>query len=186
MRTERADKRKKQVKYNGFMDLLDAFWGDDPARTAFLYEKSGEVASLSRGAFAGAVLARRDELPEAFGTGTCLGVLCDGSLSCVLTIFAAVLAGMQVVLLDENADEDLLAAQIRQTDVDCLWGSDEDLIEELQPCLTDGLTHAGGVAPVPAQDGASDAHPILFFTSGTTSSSKAVVLTDQSLMAAAL
>ena len=103
MRTERADKRKKQVKYNGFMDLLDAFWGDDPARTAFLYEKSGEVASLSRGAFAGAVLARRDELPEAFGTGTCLGVLCDGSLSCVLTIFAAVLAGMQVVLLDENA-----------------------------------------------------------------------------------
>ena len=185
MRTERADKRKKQVKYNGFMDLLDAFWGDDPARTAFLYEKSGEVASLSRGAFADAVLARRDELPEAFGTGTCLGVLCDGSLSCVLTIFAAVLAGMQVVLLDENTDEDLLAAQIKQTDIDCLWGSDEDLIEELQPCLTDGLTHAGGVAPVPAQDGASDAHPILFFTSGTTSSSKAVVLTDQSLMAAA-
>ena len=147
------------------------------------------IVQTSRSAFAEAVMERKDGLAEEFGAGTCLGVLCDGSLSCVLTIFAAVLAGLQVVLLDENASEDLLAAQIRQTDIDCLWGSDDDLIEELQSCLTEGLTPQRDMTDArslhPAQIRTPDEHPILFFTSGTTSSSKAVVLTDASLMAAA-
>lgn len=189
MNAEREKKLIVQTKRTGFMDLLNAFSHEDPDRTAVLYEKRGIVTALSRSAFAEAVMERKDGLAEEFGAGTCLGVLCDGSLSCVLTIFAAVLAGLQVVLLDENASEDLLAAQIRQTDIDCLWGSDDDLIEELQSCLTEGLTPQRDMTDArslhPAQIRTPDEHPILFFTSGTTSSSKAVVLTDASLMAAA-
>lgn len=136
---------------------------------------------MSRADFAAAVYARAEELRSA--GKTCLGVLCSGSLPCVVTIFASAVAGLQTVLLDENADEELLEKQIRQTDIDFLWGEDDDLIEDLKPHLTKGLQAAmlrsGSGA---AGDSASD---ILFFTSGTTSSSKAVILTDRSLMAAA-
>ena len=185
--------QKDQTKYTGFEDLLRTFSEAAPSRTAILYEKSGKPVSLSRTEFARAAAARAGELlsnPKEAGlilkadnkTPTCLGILCDGSLSCVLTIFASALAGLQTVLLDENAAEELLIEQIRQTDIDCLWGSDEDLAEELKPYLTEGI-----VPPSSQAEGAllPEGHRILFFTSGTTSSSKAVVLTDKSLMAAA-
>ncbi len=203
-----------QTKYAGFEDLLRAFSEKDPSRTAILYEKSGAEASVSRREFAGAVQARAAELlgnqrgtgftasvrretktPPAAVSGhkppSCLGILCDGSLPCVLTIFASVLAGFQTVLLDENASEELLAEQIRQTDIDCLWGSDEDLVEELQSYLTDGVIEQPYLNDGMAPDHSDNSVPmvsdrrILFFTSGTTSSSKAVILTDESLMAAA-
>ncbi len=101
---------------------------------------------------------------------TCLGVLCDGSFDCVKTIFAANLAGLQVVLLDENVPDELLPGLIAYTDIDALWG-DEDLAEEMRPYLTAGTADGNG--------------RILFFTSGTTEAAKAVVLTDGSLCASA-
>ena len=60
----------------------------------------------------------------------------------------------------------LLLQLIVYTDVDLLCG-DEDLVEELSPALTQGVTDGAG--------------KILFFTSGTTERAKAVVLTDHSL-----
>ena len=193
MTIQRVKTQKDQTKYTGFEDLLRTFTEADPSRTAILYEKSGKPASLSRAEFAHAAAARAGELlgrPEGAGlcvnadnrTPSCLGILCDGSLSCVLTIFASALAGLQTVLLDENAAEDLLIEQIRQTDIDCLWGSDEDLVEELQPYLTEGIDQSSSLTE---DERLPRSHRILFFTSGTTSSSKAVVLTDRSLMAAA-
>ncbi|MBQ3975673.1 MAG: acyl--CoA ligase, partial [Lachnospiraceae bacterium] len=103
----------------------------------------------------------------------CLGIVCDGSLACLAALFASALAGLQTVLLDENAPEDLLRRQIVQTDIDMLWCSDDDLCGELESALTKGTGMFSGE------------RDILFFTSGTTASSKAVVLTDKSLMAAA-
>ena len=97
---------------------------------------------------------------------TCLGLLSDGSLDCVTELFAANIAGMQIVMLDENAPSVLLRQLIQYTDVDLLWG-DEDLVEELSPALTQGVENGSG--------------KILFFTSGTTERAKAVVLTDHSL-----
>ncbi len=97
---------------------------------------------------------------------TCLGLLADGSLDCVIELFAANLAGMQLVMLDENAPAALLRQLTVYTDIDALWG-DPDLVEELTPALTGGVADGEG--------------KILFFTSGTTERSKAVVLTDHSL-----
>ena len=196
MTLHHAEIRTDQVPYTGFEDLLRTFQKKSPSRAAFLFEKNGAKTSVSREAFAAAVHERADALAGRSGAGpsgaapdivlgntlrrgTCLGILCDGSLPCVLTIFASVLAGLQTVLLDENAAEELLIDQIRQTDVDCLWGSDEELVGELQPYL------AQGVAAEPPKASCPRKRRILFFTSGTTSSSKAVVLTDKSLMAAA-
>ncbi len=101
---------------------------------------------------------------------TCEGILTDGSADCVTEIFAAVRAGLQVVLLDENTPDGPLREQIRSGDADLLWG-DPELREEMADALTGGVP--GG------------ADRILFFTSGTTDRSKAVVLTQQSLMASA-
>ena len=141
-------------------------------------KKAGAPVKKSRADFAASVLARAEEM-RTFGM-TCLGVLCDGSLDCVETIFASAVAGLQTVLLDENADDTLLQEQIKQTDIDILWSSDPDLFEELTPYLTDGITPR-----TDSSDSSVEGSDILFFTSGTTASSKAVVLTDRSLLTAA-
>ena len=165
-------------KFNSFEDLLRSFKQNDPDRTVFIYEDGGAPVRKSRADFAASVLVRAEEM-RSFGM-TCLGVLCDGSLDCVETIFASAVAGLQTVLLDENAADTLLQEQIRQTDIDILWSSDLDLVEELTPYLTEGI-------PPKAEnsDPCCEGSYILFFTSGTTASSKAVVLTDRSLLAAA-
>ena len=165
-------------KFNSFEDLLRSFTQDAPDRTVLIYEEDGVPVRKSRADFAESVLARAEEM-RSFGM-TCLGVLCDGSLDCIETIFASAAAGLQTVLLDENASDTLLQEQIRQTDIDILWSSDPDLVEELTPYLTEGI-------PPKAEnsDPSCEGSDILFFTSGTTASSKAVVLTDRSLLAAA-
>ena len=110
------------------------------------------------------VQTRAEELKQ---TGkTCVGILSDGSLTCVIEIFAANLAGMQIVMLDANAPSSILRGLLSYTDIDMLWG-DPELCEELQAFLTGGVSDGKG--------------KILFFTSGTTARSKAVILTDYSL-----
>ena len=163
-------------KFNNFTSLLDHFAQTDPSAPALVYEKDGSAVTISRADFAADVREISREL-RSFGR-TCMGVLCDGSLPCVETIFASAVTGMQTVLLDENASDSLLQEQLRQTDIDLLWSSDEDLVEELTPYLTEGIH----LPDASSESGGSD---ILFFTSGTTASSKAVVLTEGSLMAAA-
>ena len=165
-------------KYNSFTEVLRSFSQIDPDRPLLIYEEGGAPVKKSRADFAASVLARAEEM-RTFGM-TCLGVLCDGSLDCVETIFASAVAGLQTVLLDENADDTLLQEQIKQTDIDILWSSDPDLVEELTPYLTDGITPR-----TESRDSSVEGSDILFFTSGTTASSKAVVLTDRSLLAAA-
>ncbi len=148
------------MRFESFRELL-SWWAErTPDAPALRFgERRCSFAALWQ-----AVQTRAEEL-KASGK-TCMGVLSDGSLDCVVTIFAANLAGLQLVLLDESAPEALLRALIAYTDIDTLWG-DEDLAAELSPALTAGV-----------KDGA---RRILFFTSGTTERAKAVVLTDHSL-----
>ena len=155
------------MRFCSFEEML-AFWaGQSPDSPALIFDEKGKQS------WSYAVLLRRvRERAEALrGSGkSCLGVLADGSRDCVLEIFAAVSAGLQVVMLDENAPDELLQKLIAYTDIDTLWG-DEDLCGDLAPFLTKGV-----------KDGAGK---ILFFTSGTTEQAKAVVLTEQSLCASA-
>ena len=148
------------MRFDSFRHLLSHWAGQTPDAPALRY--AGRCLSFSE--LWEAVQLRAEALKSE--GKSCLGVLCDGSLDCVTTIFAANLAGLQLVLLDENAPEALLQTLIAYTDIDALWG-DEDLVEALSPALTAGV-----------RDGAGK---ILFFTSGTTERAKAVVLTDHSL-----
>ena len=152
------------MRFHSFMEMLRFWQTQRPDAPALRW---GDTV-YSYSALLDAVAAREEELRA--GGGSCLGLLADGSDACVITLFAAVAAGMQLVLLDENAPEETLAALMRYTDVDRLWG-DEELCETLAPALTGGI-----------RDGAGK---LLFFTSGTTERAKAVVLTEESFCASA-
>ena len=148
------------MRFDRFEQMLAHFAEISPDAPALRYEKK----KLTFSELKSAVDARADAL-RAEGK-SCLGLLCDGSLDCVVELFAANLAGMQLVMLDASLDTAALMTLIRYTDVDTLWG-DEDLKEELELALMGGVKDGEG--------------KILFFTSGTTEQAKAVVLTDHSL-----
>ena len=148
------------VRFDSFEHLLSHFALSTPDAPALRYE----ATTLSFAALFQSVQKRAEELRKS--GKSCLGVLCDGSLENVIEIFAASLAGLQIVLLDASLEADVLKTLIRYTDVDLLWG-DEELCDELSLALMAGVKDGRG--------------KILFFTSGTTERAKAVVLTDRSL-----
>ena len=148
--------------------MLGHYAKTSPDAPAIKYEDGGAPKTLSFSEFEAAVAARAEELRA--GGKTCLGLFADGSLACVVELFAAVRAGLQVVLLDESVPVPILRGLLPYTDVDLLWGAD-DLCAELRANLTAGV-----------KDGAGR---VLFFTSGTTQRSKAVVLTEKSLCSSA-
>ena len=155
------------MRFQSFEEMI-AFWAErKKGGPALIFDEGGRKSWTYD-----ELLLRVRERAEALRAGgkSCVGILADGSRDCVLEIFAAVAAGLQVVMLDESAPEELLRRLIVYTDVDTLWG-DEDLCEELSPALTAGV-----------RDGAKK---ILFFTSGTTEQAKAVVLTERSLCSSA-
>ncbi|MCR5664226.1 MAG: acyl--CoA ligase [Oscillospiraceae bacterium] len=157
------------MKFQRFDELL-GFWAEKtPEAPALVFEDGkGEKQTWSYRELL-AQTRRKAEEYRASGR-TCLGVLADGSRDCVVAVFGAAAAGLQVVMLDENIPAEQLRALLAYTDVDLLWG-DEELCEELSGALGGGVTDGAG--------------KILFFTSGTTERSKAVVLTEKSLCASA-
>ena len=191
-------------RYYGFADLLSTRAKEDPDAPALLYEDHGSICRISCSLLLEqvSVLSRQIRVSGK----KCIGILCDGSPQCVITVFASVLAGAQTVLLDESASEELLAQQICASDVDVLWG-DEDLAQDLKvaclnslipdlemdspnilipyPEVRDGQEPVNDDPEAALKAGCSVSGDILFFTSGTTSRSKAVVLTDRSLTASA-
>ena len=113
----------------------------------------------------GEVLERIDAYP--LPAEDVIGVFCDNSILSVITIFA--LAGKKQLVLLNPADEPrILDAEIRAAHVSKLVGQGPEEYEA--PPL------------VPGSVGTAD---ILFFTSGTTSQNKAVVLDQQRLCSAA-
>ena len=148
------------MRFDGFEHMLSHFAAQTPDAPALRYEKK----TLSFSELYSRVCERAGELRR--GGKTCLGLLADGSMDCVIELFAANLAGLQLVMLDASLEPETLKPLIRYTDVDLLWG-DEDLCEELDAALMAGVRDGKG--------------KLLFFTSGTTERSKAVVLTDHSL-----
>ena len=138
----------------------------DENNVALLYSENenGEKQKLTFGQLARKVEERAEELENS--GKSCIGVFCNITVECIVTVFAAAKVGMQIVMLDGNVPSLLLKKQLAATDADMLWSEDGELCRELEPFLTKGVENPDG--------------KILFFTSGTTSSSKAVILTEKS------
>lgn len=124
-----------------------------------------ERVSVSWTEFSEMVHTRAAELQAE--DARCEAILCDGSFACVVEIFAANLAGRAVAMLDESVSAELLPMLLAAVGADSVWPEQS------------GRPGQGGRAFVHSPG------DVLFFTSGTTSRSKAVVLTDESLMASA-
>ncbi len=156
------------MRYSGFADLLSRTAERTPSAPALLVSEKDSVRTVSFMEFTDDVSRRADEL-RAEGKRA-YGILADGSYGCVREIFASVLSGRRTVLLNGNAPVSVLEPMLREAEVDALWG-DPELLDELPALLQDGAEGGEG--------------RLLFFTSGTTDRSKAVVLTDASLMGSA-
>ena len=136
------------MRFSSFDEILRFYSDSKPDAPVFYREEYGENVSVSYAQFYSAVNWRSAELMST--DGACEGILCDGSYENIIEIFAAVKAGLQVVLFSENVEQPL----VDFTDADILWG-DPELLEELKPVSQPAAEkHAGN---------------ILFFTSGLTS-----------------
>ncbi len=159
-------------RYKDFSDLVDRMAASAPDRAALLVcDEAGALGEIAWGELARLVALRADEL-KGEGCG-CEAVLADGSADCVVEVFAAAKAGLQVALVDPMMPDDVMMPLLSAVDADCVWALDAARQARLE----------GRLAPAAAP--AYGAHGVLFFTSGTTSASKAVVLTDASLMSSA-
>ena len=103
-------------------------------------------------------------------------IVTDHEPATLIRIFACVISGCDVILIDENTPDETLFALARTAGAESIYASDPDLQEE--------LCEACGCAPRWYQAGDENTHEgrLIFFTSGTTDSSKAVVLTSESLL----
>lgn len=149
-------------RYASFSEMIRGA-APRPDAPALKFEKDGRVGSVSYSELS-ALIDEKREYVRSLGK-TSPGILCVPTPECVATIFAAVAEGLQVTLLGDNATRE----QVLSADVDVLIGDDE-WREELEGALTRGVTDGG---------------KILFFTSGTTSATKAVVLTEAGLCSSA-
>ena len=160
------------IRYKNFEDLINRMTASAPDKVALLYSPKGEeVQAVTWAELAERVHVRADEL--AHRNRACEAILADGSCGCVVEVFAAVQAGLQVALVDPLMPNGVMEPLLRSVDADCAWSSNPARQEEIEKTLA------------PKSKPAYGAHGVLFFTSGTTSFSKAVVLTDESLMSSA-
>ncbi|MDD5886428.1 MAG: AMP-binding protein [Oscillospiraceae bacterium] len=152
------------IRHQTFKEMLEsgkAISGNGPA---LYYEEGEKKVCLTFQDLLDRIDAVR--LPDA----SCIGVFCDPNADAIINVIAAASAEKQVVMLEPSLPEQALQALIHITDCDGLLGSEAD-----NPALKGAL--ANGI------DGPS--HNILYFTSGTTSANKAVVLTESSFCSSA-
>ena len=94
------------MRFFDFAELLTHYARTTPEAPALRYERAGRVETMDYLTLLTTAEARSEALRRS--GCTCLGVFTDGTVDCVLTIFGAVLAGIQVVLLDEDTPEEKL------------------------------------------------------------------------------
>lgn len=160
------------IRYKDFADLVDRMVASEPERVALLYSLKGEeIRAVTWTEFAERIRARAEVL--AGENHACEAILADGTFDSVVEVFAAVRVGLQVALVNPMIPNQAMLPLLAAVDADCVWASSAGRQEELRDTL------------MPVQPPAYGAHGVLFFTSGTTSVSKAVLLTDRSLMSSA-
>lgn len=143
-------------RYSTFFELIKSQNQDS---IAFKYFQKNVILSLTYGELLKRVL------DYSIPSENVIGIFAKTDVETIISIFA--LAGKkQIVLLNPDDNISILQEQVNKANVSLLLG-DKERCEELSSYLN--------------EDKSITSTDILFFTSGTTSSSKAVVLTEESL-----
>jgi long-subunit acyl-CoA synthetase (AMP-forming) len=158
-----------EKKYNGFRELLQARAESD--LPALRCGENGAVRTMSGRELYRAVLARERSL-QGDSAGRVM-LLADGSAQSVVSLFARVLAGQDVVMADPGLPDGTLAMMARAAGAEDAE-ADEELLSLLQPCL---MPKRGVRAEGEGR--------LVFFTSGTSERSRAAVLTSRAFCASA-
>ncbi|MCR5740863.1 MAG: acyl--CoA ligase [Gammaproteobacteria bacterium] len=143
-------------RYKSFLELLK---DQDENSYALSFFEGSTIKSITYKELIDLVL--KYELPKE----NVIGVFAKTDLDTIVSIFALA-SKKQLVLLNPDDDLDILRNQVIKTNVSKLIGDDE-----LENELKDSLVI----------DESVDSKDILFFTSGTTSSSRAVILDEERL-----
>lgn len=160
------------MRFSSFENMLSYNAEKRADNTAFRFDEAGEIRSVTFSQFYKDVHARKNEI-KSLPQGA-VGIYRYGTYGWMKDMFASVLAGRQTVLIDPSVDGELLQKVVIYSDVSVLL-TDEATEDEASSVKL-------STAAIPAADGEGD---ILFFTSGTTGASKAVVLTSASLCSSA-
>ncbi len=161
------------MRFNSFEELLRYNAENHTNDVALIFDKDGEIFNVTYSEFFDGVLERKAQLEKE--SANCVGILQAPSAKWLVDTFASVLAGKQTVLLDPMQEPAVIQKMVTATDV-ALVLTDE---------LTAPYAQAVKTAPVENVEKADGEGDILFFTSGTTNLSKAVVLTSKSLCSSA-
>ena len=144
-----------------------------PDAPALRYADEGVMMTMTYSELRAEILKEIDYTRSLGAEAACHGFLIGDGVSPaeLVRLFAAVGMGAQVVMLDANTPVPILRGLLPYTDVNAISG-DPELCRELEPNLCRTMVQNG-------------AGKVLFFTSGTTERSKAVVLTEKSLCSSA-
>ena len=151
------------MRFGSFCEMLQHWAAVKPDKASVTYSD----LTLSRSE----VLSRFEDKRARFSLYKSVGFLIgEPDADEVITLLAAIGSGIRVSLLDETLPDELLGALIKSAECDALEG-DSELCAEFSQflCEPECTSH----------------NEVLFYTSGTTSRSKAVVLSEASLCASA-
>ena len=157
--------------YRTFSELL-ADWSRISAPALFFGDP---ISSISYSELAGLVLREAEKIHSEKAVRRL--VVTDHEVSTVVNILACAIAGCDMVLADESLNDRTLAAITKIACPDSIHCNDRDLFEY----LCDSLPTRKHISALRSHKAGEEGF-LIFFTSGTTSPSKAVVLTSESLL----
>lgn len=146
-------------RFSSFVDLLST---QNPSAFAFEYLDNEELKKITFKELVNKISTF--ELPKE----NVIGLFLDNNIDSLVAFFAMT-GRKQIIILDPNDKDELLIKKIKRTHINRLMGECE-IKDELNEYLE--------------KENLINDRNILFFTSGTTSESKAVVLTEKSLCSA--
>lgn len=148
---------------SSFQEMLKYLNDQQGNHPALVYDADGKQ-SLSYSELYNLFQRRSVEIRE---TGFhSAGIICVCTPQAIIDIFASIDAGLQITLLDSNIQKEDLEAALKQTDCEC-------------------VINEGHISPTPYLLPENGNGNMLFFTSGTASKSRAVVLSEKSILASA-
>jgi long-subunit acyl-CoA synthetase (AMP-forming) len=158
-------------KFSSFSELVD-FLQKQNQSDLFRYLENGQVRFLSSGDWAKRVHEKEKEFAKAHYSS--LAIIENKTPEMAADLFAAVIAGKRLLLIDPMESLEKMMAMLSFCDIEEIR-TDDALEEEEIASLRHALKPAKHVK-------SQEEGQLLFFTSGTSGTPKAVVLTSASLL----